>query len=159
MSELQEPLETATDNPGGGPSAAKPRLLRHVGLALLCAVIGLGTWQLVVLHNEVSSLQSQNHSQQAQARFQSELDGLQSLEEQAPTGGQYDSLPTDVRTLQSQVSRIAAVGTSGLYATQSPGDRLEQHGVKLAVHGVKLAVHGVVHHHCHHPRRTAEAAL
>jgi hypothetical protein len=114
-----EPIGTVSDELNEGTTTPQHRTLRLVGLALLCAVIGLGTWQLVVLHNQVSSLQSQNHSQQGQARIQSELDGLQSLVEQAPTGGQYDSLLTDVRALQSQVNGLVGVGTSGLYANAS----------------------------------------
>ena len=79
MSDPNEPVGTVSDEPAKGRRPRKHRLLHAVGLVLLCAVIGLGTWQLIVLHNEVSSLQSQNHSQQALARIQSELDGVQSL--------------------------------------------------------------------------------
>jgi hypothetical protein len=116
-----EPIGTVSDELNEGTTTPQHRTLRLVGLALLCAVIGLGTWQLVVLHNQVSSLQSQNHSQQGQARIQSELDGLQSLVEQAPTGGQYDSLLTDVRlyanasdllNLRSTVSDLQSTVTS-----------------------------------------------
>ena len=73
MSDPDEPVGTVSDDPGEGTTTPKHRMLRLVGLALLCAVIGLGTWQLIVLHNEVSSLQSQNHSQQAQALIRASL--------------------------------------------------------------------------------------
>jgi len=119
MSESLEPIETVPDEPAEGTSTSRRRLLPLVTLVLVCAVIGLGTWQLVVLHNEVSSLQTQNQNHSQLARIQKQLDGVTSLAEQAPTGGQYNQLLTQVRTLQSQVSRIAAVGTSGLYATES----------------------------------------
>lgn len=119
MSESLEPIETVPDEPAEGTSTSRRRLLPLVTLVLVCAVIELGTWQLVVLHNEVSSLQTQNQNHSQLARIQKQLDGVTSLAEQAPTGGQYNQLLTQVRALQSQVNGVAAVGTSGFYASQS----------------------------------------
>lgn len=61
-----EPIGTESNEAGKGTAAARHGRLRLVGIALLCAVIGLGTWQLVELHNQVSTLQTQNRIQQAQ---------------------------------------------------------------------------------------------
>ncbi len=112
MSELAESIGGVPDEPGDRTSATKHRLLRLVGLALLCAVIGLGTWQLVVLHDEVSSLQSQNRSQEAQ------LHAVASFATKV-SSSQFFLLQDQVNALKTSVNRLTSVGTSGFYANES----------------------------------------
>jgi hypothetical protein len=94
VSDPNEPIGTVSNEPAEGTTTGKRRLLPLVSLVLVCAVIGVGMWQLVVLHNEVSSLQTQDRSQLA--RIQS----LESSPVDAPT-------KLDFFQLQSKVFREA----------------------------------------------------
>ena len=59
MSESHEPIGTVSDEPAKGTRAAKSHPLRLVAFVAVIAVIGLGAWQVVALHQEVSSLRTQ----------------------------------------------------------------------------------------------------
>jgi hypothetical protein len=68
---------------------------------------------LVVLHNEVSSLQTQNPI------LQTQLEHLQSSPVDAPTKLDFFQLQAKVNLLQASVNEVIKVGTSGLDANES----------------------------------------
>jgi cell division protein FtsB len=92
------------------PKRRWPRLALYV---LAAVVVGLGAWQVVQLHNDVSTLQSQDRHQQAQLKSQQ----AKLKSQQAQLGGLNDAAlnaasTTSINQIENKISVIEGVTTN-----------------------------------------------
>jgi hypothetical protein len=98
---------TPLENGNSDHASGKRRWLCTLAGILVVALLGVGVWQVVELHRQVSDLQTRNQSQQDRLKSQqSQLDGLDAALSNTATGTSFSRIEGEISTIQGVTTHL-----------------------------------------------------